>query len=369
MRLGSLLVLGGAVTAAIAVLLAPNAAGDAAAHSWRPFVLVLGLLLIGLVANGDGVFSSAAALLGRLPGGSMSLYVAAMLLVAIVTVFLNLDTSVAFLTPVLVQVARHRQAGEQRFLYGSVFMSNAASLLLPGSNLTNLLVLADEHTSGITFLMRMLVPWLATVTVTILVVALAFRDVGSQPGRGGPTRPPRWLGAVGVLAAAVLILRLTDPALQVVAVGLTVVAVRLAQRRLCPRHLWRTIDAVSLAGVFLITLSLGTLARVWSYPGEVMATAGGVASAAVGAVASVLVNNLPAAVLLGSRMPAHPRSLLLGLNIGPNLAVTGSLSALIWWQAARSVGARPSIRRYSAVGVVLVPLSLAGALAFGDLRA
>ncbi|HSO93414.1 MAG TPA: arsenic transporter, partial [Candidatus Dormibacteraeota bacterium] len=55
-------------------------------------------------------------------------------------------------------------------------------------------------------------------------------------------------------------------------------------------------------------------------------------------------------------------SLLLGLNIGPNLAVTGSLSALIWWQAARSVGARPSARRYSAVGLVLVPLTLAGAL-------
>jgi arsenical pump membrane protein len=79
------------------------------------------------------------------------------------------------------------------------------------------------------------------------------------------------------------------------------------------------------------------------------------------------VNNLPAAVLLGSRMPAHPRSLLFGLNIGPNLAVTGSLSALIWWQAARSASAHPSALRYSAVGVVLVPLSLAAALAVSGL--
>jgi arsenical pump membrane protein len=81
----------------------------------------------------------------------------------------------------------------------------------------------------------------------------------------------------------------------------------------------------------------------------------------------VLVNNLPAAVLLGSRMPAQPRSLLLGLNIGPNLAVTGSLSALIWWSAARSAGARPSALRYSAVGIVLVPVTLAAALAAGHL--
>ncbi len=78
-------------------------------------------------------------MLARLPGGSLPLYVVAMLLVAVVTVFLNLDTSVAFLTPVLVHLARRRGAGELRFLYGCVFMSNAASLLLPGSNLTNLL--------------------------------------------------------------------------------------------------------------------------------------------------------------------------------------------------------------------------------------
>ncbi|MEO8899216.1 MAG: hypothetical protein ABI473_11080 [Candidatus Dormibacter sp.] len=112
-----------------------------------------------------------------------------------------------------------------------------------------------------------------------------------------------------------------------------------------------------------MAVSLGAVARVWSYPGQVMATAGSIETAAIGAAVSVLVNNFPAAVLLGSRMPLHARILLFGLNIGPNLAVTGSLSALLWWQAARSVGARPSARRYSAVGFVLVPLTIAAALA------
>jgi arsenical pump membrane protein len=79
----------------------------------------------------------------------------------------------------------------------------------------------------------------------------------------------------------------------------------------------------------------------------------------------VLVNNLPAAVLLGSHPVAHPRALLIGLDVGPNLAVTGSLSALIWWRAARSAGAQPSAVRYSTVGVVLVPLVMAAALAAG----
>jgi arsenical pump membrane protein len=61
-------------------------------------------------------------------------------------------------------------------------------------------------------------------------------------------------------------------------------------------------------------------------------------------------------------VPAHPRSLLIGLDLGPNLFVTGSLSAFLWLRAARGVDARPSIRTYAWVGVVLAPLSIAAAL-------
>ena len=81
-------------------------------------------------------------------------------------------------------------------------------------------------------------------------------------------------------------------------------------------------------------------------------------------------NNLPAAVLLGTRVPPHPRALLVGLNIGPNLAVTGALSALLWLTIGRASGARPSIRRYSLVGIVVAPAAIAAALlalwAFGS---
>jgi len=121
--------------------LARHDAAAAAARTWPPFVLVAGLLLIGAVAYEDGTFQAAGALLDRL-GGEPMLYAVAMGLVAAVTVVLNLDTSAAFLTPVLVGAARRRGASEERLLYGCVFLSNAASLLLPGSNVTNLLVLS-----------------------------------------------------------------------------------------------------------------------------------------------------------------------------------------------------------------------------------
>ena len=71
------------------------------------------------------------------------------------------------------------------------------------------------------------------------------------------------------------------------------------------------------------------------------------------------INNLPAAALLSANPPAEPLALLVGLNLGPNLAVTGSLSVLIWWRAARRLDARPSALRYTAIGAPLALAALA----------
>jgi len=86
---------------------------------------------------------------------------------------------------------------------------------------------------------------------------------------------------------------------------------------------------------------------------------------AIGALSwrTVLVNNLPASPLLAAQPPPHPLPLLIGLNLGPNLAFTGSLSAYLWWRAARGVEARPSLRTASALGLVLVPFTVTAALA------
>src|ERR671931_1487079 len=123
----------------------------AAGQSWPPFVLVAGLLLVGAVAAADGLFEAIGARLAQTQLGPLGLLVALLFLVAAVTAVLNLDTAVVFLTPVLVHAARRRQLDERPFLYGSVFMANAASLLLPGSNLTNLLVLSRGSIGGFHF--------------------------------------------------------------------------------------------------------------------------------------------------------------------------------------------------------------------------
>lgn len=112
---------------------------------WPPFALIAGLLLMGRIAASDGLFESVGARLARIPGGGLVMFAAMMTLVALVTTVLNLDTSVVFLTPVLIHAARQRGVKENAFLYGAIFMSNGASLLLPGSNLTNILVLTTSH--------------------------------------------------------------------------------------------------------------------------------------------------------------------------------------------------------------------------------
>src|SRR6058998_1655457 len=153
---------------------------QAAGQAWPPFVLVTGLLLVGAVAAEDGLFEALGARLADARLGAQGLLLALLALVAAVTAVLNLDTSVVFLTPVLVHAARGRDLDERPFLYGSVFMANAASLLLPGSNLTNLLVLRSAPQGGGSFAAHMFPAWLAACAVTAGFVVLAFR-----PGKSG----------------------------------------------------------------------------------------------------------------------------------------------------------------------------------------
>ena len=82
----------------------------------------------------------------------------------------------------------------------------------------------------------------------------------------------------------------------------------------------------------------------------------------VAALTSVLVNNLPAASLLAARTPPHPFALLLGLDVGPNLFVTGSLAWVLWWRTTRSAGVRPPTTRAVVLGLVSAPVAVTAGL-------
>jgi arsenical pump membrane protein len=323
-------------------------------QAWPPFVLVSGLLLIGAVVEADGLFAALGMRVERLGGGPVMLLSTLLLLEAGVTAVLNLDTAVVFLTPIIIHAARQRDCDERPFLYGALFMANGASLLLPGSNLTNLIVLAHEHFSGAEFARKMLLPWVLVVVTTIVFVAVVFRP-RREGGVPDPLPPLRLqIGALATVVATALILALHNSAFPVLLVGIAATVLR----RIRPR-----LDLPVLALLFALAVSLGTLARLWHGPARLLQHLGAAGNAFVGALASVLVNNLPAATLLSAERPDHPLPLLVGLNLGPNLLFTGSLSAYLWYHAARRTDARPSLRTASLLGLALVPITIVLALA------
>jgi arsenical pump membrane protein len=407
-RLTALLAAAGLAGLIVALSLRPAAARSAAGQDWSPFVLVAGLLLIGLVADQDGLFRYAGEQLGRVAHSGALVFAGATVLIAAVTVTLNLDTSVAFLTPVLVYTSRSRGAGGggaggrgagggdagPALLYGCLLLSNAGSLLLPGSNLTNLIVLGQLRQTGGQFAARMWLPWLGALVITATVVAVGERRslrgadtaVGAGPAGGagpadeagpagkprarelragtapGPYRPVRGVGLAAVLLATAAVVALPAPAIPVLLLGLAVAGLRLAQRRVTVGQAREVLSLPVLIGLFGVAVALGTLGRAWSGVAVLLAHLNGWATAGVAALATVVLNNLPAASLLAARTVSHPFSLLVGLNLGPNLCVTGSLAWLLWLKAARGAGAQPSLARASVLGLIAVPLSMAVAL-------
>lgn len=356
----------GVAAALVAIAAVPTDARSAAAQSWPAFVLVAGLLLVGFVAHEDGLFAAGGHVLARVAPNGWTLYVGTVVVVFAVTTLLNLDTSVTFLTPVVVYAARRRGEGEAPLLYGCLLLANAGSLLLPGSNLTNVIVLGHLHLSGGEFFAHMALAGVAAAAVTALVVAVIHRRglrATIAPDPHVAEEPPvLGVGLVAVIAVTVLVLVLRSPALPVLIVGLVATALRTRGGAASPRAAVGVLGLPVLVGLFGLAVALGALGRSWSGPATLLTHLDGWGTAALAAVVSVLVNNLPAASLLAAHRPPHPYTLLVGLNVGPNLFFTGSLAWVLWLRAARAAGAKPDIGRAVILGLISVPLAIAAAV-------
>ncbi len=336
-------------------------------HSWQPFVLITGLLFVGHVAARDGLFEMVGLVVARTPGNDVALFSVTMLAVAVVTAVLNLDTSVVFMTPVAMHAARARGGDEVAFAYGTILMSNAASLLLVGSNLTNMLVFSSHPVRGATFAAHMALAWSTSVLLTIVLVALWRRHQLLRRSTASRERASFHFGpgAAAVLVAVVLMLVTTQPAVAVFALGTALEAFDLVVRRRV-----RYGDVVSVANpqivvpLFVVAVLFGWLGRRWHEVGHLVAHSSALATAALAAALSLIINNLPAASLFAGQKVAHPYALLLGLNLGPNAFVTGAMSTMLWFRLARSEGLRPTIGQFVRIGVPLTLVTLGVASLF-----
>ncbi len=301
-------------------------------------------------------------LIARTRGGALGVFVATMIAVAAVTAVLNLDTAIVFMTPVAVRAARSSRSDESAFLYGTIMMTNSASLLFYGSNLTNLLVFSSRSVTGASFASHMLIPWICSVALTILVVIVwrwRWIRAGSAVRSNERCGLPTGLAPLTVLASVVAMLIVRDPAVPVLVIGLVAATYEVVvKRRLRFRQAVVVASPFLLGPLFVLAVLVGWLGRGWHRVGHLVAHTSSLVTSLIGAGASLVINNLPAASLFSGESIAHPYALLLGLNLGPNFFVTGSLSCLLWFRLARSADAHPSIRTFSMIGFPIALLTI-----------
>jgi arsenical pump membrane protein len=374
-------VLGGGLLVAAAVLVATGILplADAAAVADRVWPVLLFVVAITVVtelaaeAELFRVVAERAASLGR--GRAWLLWLLVVLIAVVSTVFLSLDTTAVLLTPVVVLLARHIGLPPLPFALTTVWLANTASLLLPVSNLTNLLA---QHALGgispIAFAALMWAPALVAVLVPVAILAVMYRrelaaTYVPEPARDAPDR------ALMVASATVVLLLLPAlvsgvpvwiPASVAALVLLGFFAVR---RRSVLRFGLVPWQLVLLAsGLFLVVEaghSIGMTAALASVAGEGHGFVELLRLAGVGAVSSNAVNNLPAYLALEpvAGDPVRLAALLIGVNAGPLITPWASLATLLWHQRLVSLGVSISWWRYAALGMIVVPLTVVAAVA------
>lgn len=370
-----------AAVPAAAVLVATGAISvhDATAEAatlLRVAAFLGAVLVLAQLCDDEGLFEAAGAAMARADvGPPQHLLRRVFVIAACLTAVLSLDATVVLLTPVVLMMARRRRAPLRPHAYATAHLANTASLLLPVSNLTNLLAFHEAGLSFVKFTALMAAPWLAATAVVYLVFRWFFRaDLRATPVHHHAGPPP----PVPVFVLAVLALTLAGfviaeafgvaPAWAAFG-GAAVLAVRgLAQRRSTPAGILRAANVSFL--VFVLALGVVVRAVVDSGLGETMTTLlpGGsglpalLGVAAVAAVLANLVNNLPATLVLAPLVapsgPVAVLAVLIGVNIGPNLSYTGSLSNLLWRRVLRRYRVPAGVGEYTRLGLCTVPVTL-----------
>ena len=375
-----------AVPAAVVVVLIGAVTPSAAWAEIRTLLPVVAFLAAVLVlshlCDSEGLFAAAGSLMSRLARGRpQRLLVAVFVAASLVTAVLSLDATVVLLTPVVFATAARSGVRPKPYVYACTHLANSASLLLPVSNLTNLLAFTASGLSFSRFTAVMALPWVAVVAIEYVVLRRFFASdlaVGAGPRRR--TDHPDVPGVstltvvtvAATLAGFVLASVLGVPPAWAAAAGATVLAIRaLARRRTGPGEVLRAANLPFC--VFVLALGIVVVGVVRSGLGDVVGgflPAGSsflalLAIAAVAAVLANLLNNLPAVLLLVPLAAASggaPAILaaLLGVNLGPNLTYVGSLATLLWRRVIREHDADPSLAEFSRLGAWSVPATLLG---------
>jgi arsenical pump membrane protein len=338
------------------------------------------ILVLARLCDDEGLFRAAGVAMARFSAGNPKHLLSMVFVVAsATTAILSLDATVVLLTPVVLATAHALAVPARPHAYATAHLSNSASLLLPVSNLTNLLAFSAAGLSFLHFAAVMTLPWLAAIAVEFVLLRWLFaRDLSiesKQVDRSARADVPVFVLVVLALTLvgfAVTSLLGHSPAWAALA-GATVLALRaLARRDTTVRRIASAVDAPFLAFVLCLGVvvnavmlhGLDSAMRDLLPAGDTLPALLGIA--AIAAVLSNVVNNLPAVLvmlpLVATSGPAAVLAVLIGVNIGPNLTYVGSLANLLWRGVVRREMPAGFVE-FTRIGLCTVPLSLVASVA------
>jgi arsenical pump membrane protein len=379
---------GGAALLVALRLITPSAALAGAAKGTDVYLFLTGMMLLAEVARSEGLFDWLAALATRHAGGSpRRLFLLIYLVGTVVTVFLSNDATAVVLTPAVAAAVRTAKAEQPLpYLLICAFVANAASFVLPISNPANLVIYGSHMPPLLQWLPHYLLPSAVSIAATYILLRWtqrrALRQTISEQVPVPALSAGGRIAAAGIAATAIVLLSVSAMDMQLglptcVAGAATAAIVLLFQ----PAKAWSIVKDISwgvlplVAGLFVLVEALnetGLVALIAALLRDTAAHSLALAAWGAGiavAVGSNLANNLPVGLIAGSALQSDhiadqvTRAILIGVDLGPNLSVTGSLATILWLNALRRESQNVGAGLFLKLGAIVMPPALLVAIA------
>jgi len=360
---------------------------QAAVKGTDVYLFLIGMMMLSELAKENGVFEWVSSISVRAARGSCRrLFTLIYLAGTVVTICMSNDATAVVLTPAVLAAVRRGKAQPLPFLFACAMIANAASFVLPISNPANLVVFHAGMPPLGRWLGSFFVPSLLSIAVTFMVLWWYFRKELRKPveipleeaALKSSGKLVLWGLAVVVMVLLVMSSLKQDLGLPTCIAALCVTFVVCLTTRSNPLPLakeisWATLGLVAALFILVDAVeSIGALriAETALHRAQALGTfLGPMVTAVFVAVANNLVNNLPLGLIAGSTLTAtHTHGLmangvLIGVDLGPNLSVTGSLATILWLLALRKEKLDVSAMDFFKLGVIVMPAALVASMA------
>ncbi len=369
---------------ALTGLLAPATVARAIGAGTDVYLFLSGMMVLAEIARREGVFDWVALHAVRASGGSRRRLLGLVYGVGIiVTTVLSNDATAVVLTPAVAAAVRAAKVEPRAYLFACALIANAASFVLPISNPANLVVFAQGLPSLGAWVASFALPSLCSIGVTYAVIMLVFRsDLAGGVEAVEPTTLslPGRVTVIGIAATAVALVTASTFGVNLGAVTLAGGAIVLGivagidRRAAIPilrsvswavlplvAGLFVLVSAVEATGLLHWTTAAARFALHRSPPVSVALAAFGTG------ITSNVVNNLPAGLIAGTTIAtlhasdAFRGAVAIGIDLGPNLSVTGSLATVLWLLALRRENIDVDAWMFARVGLLAMPTALLAA--------